>query len=190
MSHLWQRFLLVLALVLGLALGVAATVFGYSNTSPVNVRWAVLHFEGIPLWTVAVVPLVVVLALGTLYHWLNNVHHFTENVRHRRRVHELEEEVKTLRAHLDHVLDMPDQGTTGKATTAASSTPEPAIDAPSPAAIAVVDPSSANGDDKTARKSRKRAAAAVVADTQTVASSTDGDAEVEPRQETEASTED
>ena len=37
MSHLWQRFLLASALLFGLVLGVAATVFGYSNTSHVAV---------------------------------------------------------------------------------------------------------------------------------------------------------
>ncbi len=33
LQHLWQRFLLAAALIAGLAVGVGATVFGYSNLS-------------------------------------------------------------------------------------------------------------------------------------------------------------
>src|SRR5207237_2132791 len=95
------------ALIFGLLLGVATTVFGYSNTAPVNVGWSIFHLDGIPLWTVPVVPLVIVLVAGTLYHWFNSLHHFTEHMRHRHRVHELEAEVSRLRAHLDQVLEMP-----------------------------------------------------------------------------------
>jgi hypothetical protein len=111
LSHLWQRFLLASALVVGLLLGAAATVFGYSNLSTVNVRWSIFHIDGIPLWTVAVVPLAIVLVAGTIYHWMDGLHHFTEHMRHRHRVHELEAEVASLRAHLDQVLEMPDQST-------------------------------------------------------------------------------
>ena len=111
LSHLWQRFLLASSLVVGLAIGAAATVFGYSNLATVNVRWSIFHVDGIPLWTVAVVPLAVVLVAGTLYHWMDGLHHFTEHMRHRRRVHELEAEMASLRAHLDQVLEMPDHST-------------------------------------------------------------------------------
>ena len=111
MNHLWQRFLLASSLVVGLLIGVGATVFGYSNLAPVDIHWSVLHLSGIPLWTVAVVPLALVLIAGTLYHWMDGLHHFTEHMRHRRRVHELEAEVATLRAHLDQMLEMPDHST-------------------------------------------------------------------------------
>ena len=111
LSHLWQRFLLASALVVGLAIGAAATVFGYSNLATVNVNWSVFHVDGAPLWTVAVVPLALVLVAGTLYHWMDGLHHFTEHMRHRRRVHELEAEITSLRAHLDHVLEMPAHST-------------------------------------------------------------------------------
>jgi uncharacterized integral membrane protein len=111
LSHLWQRFMLTSSLVVGLLIGVVATVFGYSNLTTVNVNLSALHIDGVPLWTVAVVPLVFVLVAGTLYHWTDSLHHFTEHMRHRRRVHELEAEVASLRAHLDQVLDMPDQST-------------------------------------------------------------------------------
>lgn len=106
---MWQRFLMASSLLFGLLIGVVATVFGYSNLGSVDVHWSVFHIDGVPLWTVAVVPLAVFLVAGTLYHWFNSLHHFTEHMRHRRRVHELEAEVSSLRTHLDQVLEMPDQ---------------------------------------------------------------------------------
>ena len=111
MNHLWQRFLLASSLIVGLFIGVATTVFGYSNLKTVDVQWSVFHLNGIPLWTVAVVPLALVLLAGTLYHWMDGLHHFTEHMRHRRRVHELEAEVVSLRAHLDQLLEMPEHST-------------------------------------------------------------------------------
>jgi hypothetical protein len=114
LNHLWQRFLLASSLIVGLLIGVAATVFGYSNLASVDVHWSVFHINGVPLWTVAVVPLALFLIAGTLYHWMDGLHHFTEHMRHRRRVHELEAEVATLRAHLDQVLEMPDHSTSPK----------------------------------------------------------------------------
>jgi hypothetical protein len=108
LNHLWQRFLLASSLLIGLAIGVAATIFGYSNLTTVNVHWSVVHIDGVPLWTVAVVPVALTLIAGTVYHWTNSLHHFTEHMRHRHRVHELEAEVASLRAHLDQVLEMPD----------------------------------------------------------------------------------
>ena len=111
MNHLWQRFLLASSLIVGLLIGVATTVFGYSNLTTVDVHWSVFHINGIPLWSVAVAPLALVLIAGTLYHWMDGLHHFTEHMRHRRRVHELEAELASLRAHLDQVLEMPDHST-------------------------------------------------------------------------------
>src|SRR4029077_10610179 len=72
-----------------------------------DLHWTVVHIQGIPVWAVAVVPVALVLVAGTLFHWMNSLHHFTEHMRHRRRVHELEAELATLRAHLDQVLEMP-----------------------------------------------------------------------------------
>jgi len=111
LNHLWQRFLLASSLIVGLFIGVGTTVFGYSNLGSVDVHWSVFHINGIPLWTVAVVPLALVLITGTLYHWMDGLHHFTEHMRHRRRVHELEAELVSLRAHLDQLLEMPDHST-------------------------------------------------------------------------------
>jgi hypothetical protein len=133
LSHLWQRFLLASALVVGLAIGTAATIFGYSNLATVNVHWSVFHIDGIPLWTVAVIPLAIVLLAGTLYHWMDGLHHFSEHMRHRRRVHELEAEVASLRAHLDHVLEMPDHSTSRIPSKTEARVREPITTEPLPA---------------------------------------------------------
>jgi hypothetical protein len=130
LNHLWQRFLLASSLLIGLAIGVAATVFGYSNLTTVNVHWSVVHIDGVPLWTVAVVPVALTLIAGTLYHWTNSLHHFTEHMRHRHRVHELEAEVASLRAHLDQVLEMPDH------SALPAKLPEPKDEAVEPAPVA------------------------------------------------------
>ena len=97
--------------MVGLLIGVGVTVFGYSNLARVDVNWSVFHVSGVPLWAVAVVPLALFLIAGTLYHWADGLHHFSEHMRHRRRVHELEAEVAELRAHLDTMLEMPDHST-------------------------------------------------------------------------------
>ena len=148
LTHLWQRFLLASSLVVGLLVGAAATVFGYSNLSTVDVRWSVIHITGVPLWTVAVVPLAIVLVAGTLYHWMDSLHQFTEHMRHRRRVHELEGELASLRAHLDQLLEMPDQSTSRlprKPTTAAP------LPVERTAAVALLEPAATlpeNGDSR------------------------------------------
>ena len=124
LQHLWQRFLLAAALIAGLAVGVGATVFGYSNLNTVDLRWSVLHLNGVPLWTVVIVPIALILIAGTIFHWLDGLHHFTEHMRHRHRVHELEAEVSRLRAHIDQVLEMP----RGEALKAEDKTSLPAPD--------------------------------------------------------------
>jgi hypothetical protein len=128
LNHLWQRFLLASSLLVGLAIGAAVTVFGYSNLTTVNVRWSVFHIDGVPLWAAVVVPLALFLIAGTLYHWMDGLHHFTEHMRHRRRVHELEAEVASLRAHLDQVLEMPDHSTSKLPTKRVVATSLPAAD--------------------------------------------------------------
>jgi hypothetical protein len=136
LNHLWQRFLLASSLLIGLAIGVAATVFGYSNLTTVNVHWSVVHIDGVPLWTVAVVPVALTLIAGTLYHWTNSLHHFTEHMRHRHRVHELEAEVASLRAHLDQVLEMPDHSGLPALRQAEDEAMEPTPVAGAPAEVA------------------------------------------------------
>jgi uncharacterized membrane protein len=161
LSHIWQRLLRATALVFGLAVGVAVTVFAYSNTARVNVGWATLHFVSVPLWTVAVVPVVVVLAVGAVYHWFNNLHHFTEHMKHRRRVKELEAELASLRSHLDTALEMPDHDAVGTAVPTPQEEVRPIESAPA------VEVTAANGEEKPAKKDRKRTT--VMSDTETVA---------------------
>ena len=128
LSHLWQRFVQGAALLAGLAIGVGATVFGYSNLRTVDIHWSVLQLKGVPLWAVVIVPITLILVTGTIFHWIDGLHHFTEHMRHRRRVHELEAEVSRLRAHLDQVLEMP-RGEAIKAVEAAEDKPTlPAAD--------------------------------------------------------------
>jgi len=110
LGHMWQRLLLASSLVFGLLVGVAATVFAYSNRATVDVGFSVWHLNGIPLWTVAVVPVALALVAGTFYHWYRSLYHFTEHMRHRHRVHELEDELVKVRAQLDQLLEMPDHG--------------------------------------------------------------------------------
>jgi hypothetical protein len=138
LTHLWQRFLLASSLLVGLFIGVAATIFGYSNRTSVDVRWSIFHIDAVPLWTVVLVPLVVVLIAGTLYHWMDGLHHFTEHMRHRRRVHELEAEVASLRAHLDQVLDMPDHSASKLPRKPVTAEPLPPVEPP--AALAPPEP--------------------------------------------------
>ncbi|MHB8611882.1 MAG: hypothetical protein ACYDAL_05570 [Candidatus Dormibacteraceae bacterium] len=155
LSHLWQRFLLASALVVGLAIGVVVTVFGYSNLATVNVRWSIFQFAGVPLWTVAIVPLGIVLVAGTVYHWMDGLHHFSEHMRHRRRVHELEAEVAALRSHLDQVLEMPDHSTSRlpqKAVTA--ETPDPPAELATPA---LAEPAAETAPGNGAKKVHQRA---------------------------------
>jgi len=125
LSHLWQRFLLAVALIAGLAIGVGATVFGYSNLNTIDIHWSVLQLKGVPVWAVVIVPITLILIAGTIFHWLDSLHHFTEHMRHRRRVHELEAEVSRLRAHLDQVLEMPKTVEAPAETAPALPEPEP-----------------------------------------------------------------
>ncbi len=162
MNHLWQRFLLTSSLLIGLAIGVAATVFGYSNLTSVDVHWSVLHINGVPLWTVTVVPLALALIAGTLYHWMDGLHHFTEHMRHRRRVDELEAEVASLRAHLDQVLEMPDHSGEEAKAPARVSLPDAEEMAPElapieePAAVAALPEPQAQGRGGGDRKKRAK----------------------------------
>ena len=179
LSHLWQRFVLASTLVFGLAVGVAATIFGYSNTDTVTVGFALWHVTGVPLWSVALVPLGVALVVGTLYHWWNGLHHFSEHMKHRRRVRDLESEVSSLKEHLDHVLEMPDQGSTPKPAPPAVE-PEPveieavAVDTTAePAESAPAATGSGNGVGRAS--SRKRVSLKPAAEPEPAAAATNGE---------------
>ncbi|TMB44720.1 MAG: hypothetical protein E6J53_07075 [Chloroflexi bacterium] len=181
---MWQRLLLSSALVFGLLLGVAATVFGYSNRTSVDVGWSVFHLYGVPLWTVAVVPVAIVLVCGTVYHWYRSLYHFTEHMRHRRRVHELEAELVELRGQLDHLLEMSPQATPAKQATLEPDVVPATVPAPA-------DPAGSNGSDKLRGKTSARrrvsltpAASATEEDGTLVNGSTDTTPQTEPVQET------
>ncbi|HEX2681779.1 MAG TPA: hypothetical protein VHQ03_10860 [Candidatus Dormibacteraeota bacterium] len=169
LSHLWQRFLLASALVFGLLLGVGATVFSYSNTETVTVGWSVWRLEHVPVWTVALVPVVLVLVAGTIYHWYNSFHHFTQHMRHRHRVRELEAENRSLKERLDHLLEMP--GSAGITAPAV----EPVAQATAPA---LPEPAAGNGEDKSSKKSRKRIS--ITTDSEPVTVSVDRSTEPTP----------
>lgn len=153
LSHLWQRFLLAMALLAGLAVGVGATVFGYSNLNTVDIHWSVLHFDGVPLWAVVIVPITLILIAGTIFHWLDGLHHFTEHMKHRRRVHELEAEVSRLKAHLDQVLEMP-RGEAVKPADEQPSLPAPDLTA-TDAEMAAVEPVEAQTPPAKSGKSKR-----------------------------------
>ena len=181
LSHLWQRFLIASALIFGLLIGVAATVFGYSNTATVTVGWSVYRIQGIPLWTVAIVPVVVVLVAGTLYHWWNGLHHFTEHMRHRRRVHELEAELTSMRAHMDQLLEMPDHAASKGAAKPAAIDTSPTLAEPAKTTAvetpALPEAPASNGVDKTPKKngSRKRVSITTESEPEPAAVVTEGE---------------
>jgi hypothetical protein len=180
---MWQRFVIGSALLFGVLLGVAGSIFGYSNLSAVDVRWSVFHLDGIPLWTVAIVPVATVLVAGTIYHWYNSLYHFTEHMRHRHRVHELEAELTRVRAQLDQLLEMPGDTTSG----VPANHTEVEVDADGPEATpAPPSPVASNGVHETLRKTstRKRVPLEPAAsEPEHVAAPTNGRAQAEPIQE-------
>src|SRR5438874_647646 len=111
MSYLWQRFIHFLIAVIFLAIGIGLTVFVYSNTTSVNIDWWQLHFTNVPLGMVALVPLLLGVVLGYLYHVPSGLHDFSQSMRKSRRIGELEREKKELQHQLDRLLAMPEDGT-------------------------------------------------------------------------------
>ena len=111
MSYLWQRFIHFLIAVIFLAIGIGLTVFVYSNTTSVNIDWWQLHFTNVPLGMVALVPLLLGVVLGYLYHVPSGLHDFSQSMRKSRRIGELERENKELQHQLDRLLAMPEDGT-------------------------------------------------------------------------------
>src|SRR5439155_12307151 len=130
-----------------------ATVFGYSNLNTVDLHWSVLRLSGIPLWAVVIVPIPLTLLAGTVFHWLDSIHHFSQHMHHRHRVHELEAEVTLLRAHLDQVLEMP----RGEALKAESDTPALPQDdlVATDAEMAAIEPEPADGKPAKAPTSKR-----------------------------------
>jgi hypothetical protein len=156
---MWQRLVLASSLLFGLLIGVAGTVFGYSNLATVDVGWSAFHLNGIPLWTVAVVPVAIVLVAGSMYHWYRSLYHFTEHMRHRHRVHELEIELGRLQAQLDQLLEMPSHTLPAKPAEAPAHIDEPATPQKlvEPALLtARTEPNASNGAEKPERKTSPR----------------------------------
>ena len=119
MSSVWHRFLRGAAFLGGVALGVGAAVFGYSNSTEVAVHWWRFSFDHVSIGWVALVPLLAGVAAGYVYHLPARMHHFSEHMRHRHLVHELEKENKELQKSLDRLLEMPDDSIAPKALKAA-----------------------------------------------------------------------
>jgi hypothetical protein len=107
MSQLMQRSLRLGAFASGLLVGAASVVFAYSNHGAVTLSWWRLHYGGVPLWTVALVPLLVGVAVGYLYHLPARMYHVHEHMRHRHLVHAQEKELKHLRHSLDQMVGPP-----------------------------------------------------------------------------------
>jgi hypothetical protein len=116
----WHRLLRALAFAAGLALGLGAAVFIFSNLAPIDVHWRIpsaggyvinWNLKGVSLWLLALVPLLVGAIAGYFYQTPARMHHVREALHHRHRVHELEHELKELRGSLDEVLMMPEDGT-------------------------------------------------------------------------------
>jgi hypothetical protein len=115
----WHRLLRALAFAGGLVLGLGVAVFIFSNLSPIDVHWRIpsaggyavsWNLNGVSLWLLAIVPLLVGAVAGYFYQTPARMHHVREAVRHRHRVHELEHELKEARSSLDKLLMMPEDG--------------------------------------------------------------------------------
>lgn len=132
MSSVMHRFLRGAAFLGGIVLGVGASVFAYSNTSVVPIHWWSFSATDVSVGLVALIPLVAGVIAGYVYHLPARMHHFSEHMRHRQRVHELEKENKELRRSLDRLLELPDDSVEPRALEARSrkSLAEPAPELP------------------------------------------------------------
>ncbi|HEX6548698.1 MAG TPA: lipopolysaccharide assembly protein LapA domain-containing protein [Candidatus Dormibacteraeota bacterium] len=108
MRYLWQRFYRFLIALLSLVVGVVLTVFAYSNTARVSLDLWQFHYENVPVGMLAIIPLIVGIVLGYLYHVPAGVHDFMHNMQLTRQIHHLEKENKDLKHHLDQLLAMPE----------------------------------------------------------------------------------
>jgi uncharacterized integral membrane protein len=120
MSYVWQRFIHFVIAVLFLTFGIGLTVFVYSNTTSVNIDWWQFHLTNVPLGMVALVPLLVGVVLGYLYHVPSGLHDFTQSMKKGRRINELEHENKDLQHKLDRLLALPDDSAPARAPVAAA----------------------------------------------------------------------
>jgi hypothetical protein len=162
-SH-WNRLVHAVIFLLGGAVCAGLVVFRYSNDATITVHWDRLTMHRVPLWALAVVPLLAGFVLGYLYQLPARLHHIAEFMRHRARVHELEKELRELRTSLDRVLDMPHDVSPMKLAPAIEhrALPEPAeavADGPIPEPEPELDkPAALIGTDETRAAARRRPA--------------------------------
>src|ERR687888_1545858 len=124
---MWHRFLRQVAFWAGFASCALIVAVIYSNPTTVTLIFWRWRLTDVNLGLVAVTPLLIGVAVGYLYHLPARLHHVSEHMRHRRRVHELERELKELRKGMDQVLEMPDDAHIAPALEAR---PVPALEAP------------------------------------------------------------
>lgn len=103
----WQRLQNAAIFVAGGLFFSAILAFAAANDSQTDVHWLIWG-RRLPLWEVALFPLLAGLVLGYVYQLPARVHSVGEWFQHRQRVHELELELRELRSSLDHVLQMPE----------------------------------------------------------------------------------
>src|ERR687888_563264 len=123
---MWHRFLRQVAFWAGFASCALIVAVIYSNPTTVTLIFWRWRLTDVNLGLVAVTPLLIGVAVGYLYHLPARLHHVSEHMRHRRRVHELEHELKDLRKGMDQVLDMSGDA----AAPALEARPLPALEAP------------------------------------------------------------
>jgi len=121
-----HRFLRLSAFLAGLLVGGLSVLFAFDNQGRTALAVGGWTFAAIPLWAVAIVPLVVGIAAGYLYHAPARMHHFTEHMKHRSLVHELQKDKEELSRSLDRLLAMPNDDTPALAAAAAARDVTPA----------------------------------------------------------------
>lgn len=95
-----DRLIRVIAFVLGALAGAAVFDFIYANQGSLNLDWLGLHFSGVPVWSVGVIPLLAGVALGYAYHFPARLFHQREHRRHAAMVAQLERDNQALRGHI------------------------------------------------------------------------------------------
>ena len=102
------RFIRLLILLLGVAIGVVGTLFAIGNQESIPVSIWSYTFR-VQVYALALVPLGVGLAVGWLYTVPARTQEFAEHWRSWRAIRKMEKENKQLRRSLDRVLELPDE---------------------------------------------------------------------------------